>query len=483
MSDANFPSAELAELVDAVCEDRATDAELARLEALLKSDRAAQQFYLRRMHLLGLLKWELGQAAERDAMQQLKRMRSVAEPATPSVAPAAPIVGPAKSARTSWKSFAVAASLLLAFGLAVINMPRHNTGPLTPQLAVVRYAQSVDAIWATAHVVGTPDSIPQVGDALPPRELHLISGIARFDFQDGASVTLEGPAWFTVVSGQRGILHRGRLTAHAPPQAIGFRIDTPSMAVVDLGTVFGLSADGGAAEVLVFDGEVAVSTTDNQAGSPTKRLIAEGKAARVEAGRDQIGDAQFNAAQFERTWPVSYGVVDATGQVRFVEPAPRIIPRKFEDNDHLVVFPERESIVLDAALPVAVDRPGTYSGPFDPQAGKLAAGTRLRSYLMQFNPVGRNKDDVFEMQGSITFERPILGLICTTTELSHTDKLFTPRDEWRPGRGGGGVEHGDTVTLSPDRRTLHVRLTAAAANDQIRVLVEVPAPFDALAGR
>jgi hypothetical protein len=282
------------------------------------------------------------------------------------------------------------------------------------------------------------------------------------------------------------LLRRGRLTAKAPAAAIGFRIDTPALTVVDLGTAFGVAADAsGSAEVQVFDGEVVVApTTDgDEAATTAKRRVGEGSAVRVEAGRAAIDEARFDGSEYRHTWPVAWGVLGSTGAVKFVEPRPRLVPRTYEDDLHLIVFPERESAVLSSDVKVAVGEPGDYAGPFDPARAALPAGTRVRSYLVQFNPVGRSDEPVRAMQGSVTFDRPVVGLICTTKELNAGDAVFGRGADWRPGRGGGGIEAGDRVALSADRRTLTVELTAAAANDQIRVLVELPPTANTLASQ
>ena len=130
----------------------------------------------------------------------------------------------------------------------------------------------------------------------------------------------------------------------------------------------------------------------------------------------------------------------------------------------------------------AVAAPGEHAGPFDPQAARIAGGTRVRSFLMQFNPVGRDAATPREMRGTITFDHPIVGLICTKNELNDVDGLFATKPSWRPG-AGGGIESGDTVTLSEDRRTLTVHLTVGPAHDQLRVLVEAPLSTNVIASR
>ena len=49
----------------------------------------------------------------------------------------------------------------------------------------------------------------------------------------------------------------GKVTANVPPRAIGFRIDTPDMEVIDLGTEFALRVDpAGESRLHVLEGEV-----------------------------------------------------------------------------------------------------------------------------------------------------------------------------------------------------------------------------------
>ena len=82
--------------------------------------------------------------------------------------------------------------------------------------------------------------------------------------------------------------------------------------------------------------------------------------------------------------------------------------------------------------------------------------------------------------GQITFDRPILGLIGGTSLLNRTDELLgNPLGDYGSTRRGieptrpddlpdSGRDH---VTLSRDRRTLSLDLSASSAVDQIRVLV------------
>lgn len=94
------------------------------------------------------------------------------------------------------------------------------------------------------------------GTPLSPGLLKLKAGIAQIEFYQGARVVLEGPASLQLISSGEATCMSGRLSAHVPPQAKGFRINTPKGAVVDLGTEFGLDVSDSTAEVHVFKGEV-----------------------------------------------------------------------------------------------------------------------------------------------------------------------------------------------------------------------------------
>lgn len=113
----------------------------------------------------------------------------------------------------------------------------------------------------------------------------------------------------------------------------------------------------------------------------------------------------------------------------------------------------------------------------------IAAGQLVRSYLLQLNPIGeftREEADGARVIGQITFDRPILGLIGGTSQLIRTDESLghqlgdygDTRRGIEPTRPDDRPDSGrDNVTLSQDRRTLSLDLSASSAVDQIRVIV------------
>ena len=118
----------------------------------------------------------------------------------------------------------------------------------------------------------------------------------------------------------------------------------------------------------------------------------------------------------------------------------------------------------------------------------LAAGQMIRSYLLQLNPIGefpRTEVDEARVIGQITFDRPIIGLIGGTALLNKSDELLghplgnygDNRRGIEPSRSDDLPDSGrDDVTLSRDRRTLSLDLSASSAIDQIRVVVSVQQP-------
>ena len=197
-----------------------------------------------------------------------------------------------------------------------------------------------------------------LGDQLGKGKLHLETGLARLDFSNGATVTLQGPAEFEILSTDKTILTSGILTASIPESAVGFEVLTPAMDVVDLGTAFGVSVGGdGETDVCVFEGEVEVSLAE---GEDAPQLVREGNAVRSRPEAKSIDAVNYSTERYENAWPVTSGVLQATGLMEFVSPGPSFVPGRYEDNERILVFHERSHVLLTSALKVNVTEPGQY---------------------------------------------------------------------------------------------------------------------------
>lgn len=120
---------------------------------------------------------------------------------------------------------------------------------------------------------------PAAGALLSPGWLRIKSGLAQIEFYQGARVSIEGPAALKLISAGEAFVASGKLSAHVPPQAKGFRINTAKGSIVDLGTEFGVNVTDAGAEVHVFDGEVELHP-ESAAMQPLKG----GEAMKLQAG-------------------------------------------------------------------------------------------------------------------------------------------------------------------------------------------------------
>lgn len=158
---------------------------------------------------------------------------------------------------------AMAACITLMGAWLAMSWLQNDEEDTTASVAVL--TRGVNLEWeSNAITPGTP---------LSPGWLKLKSGIAQIEFYQGARVLIEGPAELQLISSGEATCKHGKLSANVPPQAKGFRINTPKGTIVDLGTEFGLDVNDASAEVHVFKGEVEL----HQAAEPMKSL-KEGQA-------------------------------------------------------------------------------------------------------------------------------------------------------------------------------------------------------------
>jgi len=148
---------------------------------------------------------------------------------------------------------------------------------------VAQLVRVVDAEWE--------GETPHPGEPLRKgRRLQLKSGMAQIRFNDGASVTLEGPAVFSTLTNGGGRLEFGRLTGLVKTEkARGFTVVTPTARITDLGTEFGVSVSRRGTDVVVFEGLVrcvAIAADDAKPGAGFK--LSAGQAARVGGGARRV---------------------------------------------------------------------------------------------------------------------------------------------------------------------------------------------------
>jgi hypothetical protein len=454
--------------IDRWLDDELSPSDWQHLSARLSEDAASMHLFAERVGLHADLRRTLRRRhLQRDAIAAAEASTSTRE----NIASNDP---QPLNRRIATRRAVVAACVLLVGVTLIISWLGLNSGDSsTQQWATLSH--QVNAVWEVKPV--------QERDSIGSEVLRLKSGLARLDFENGAFVTLQGPAVFEIYDANRTRLHSGIVTAHIPKSAVGFQIETPALDVTDLGTAFGVSVDaGGQTEVCVFEGEVAVKLPNGPSDSDSVRVV-EGRSVATRKGAGDIDRTEFQSERFRESWSLTSGVLETSGKMRFVSPGPSFVPGRHEDSHHILVFPERRDVMLETPVPIDLSSPGQYRRIPRRQIVVLKPGRRVHSYLIQFDPIGRlarRDPGKSRIRGRIVFDQPIVALIAAGPKLIATDPLLghPAADYGRLPRGIEAVrpqnpdnEGRDRVVLADDRRTLTLDLAAGSAVDQIRVLV------------
>lgn len=147
----------------------------------------------------------------------------------------------------SWAAVATIALLCALVFRGSDEQANLSTAVIKSGVAVI--SAEAGAVWREKEI--------NSGTNLTPGIVTLEKGLAQIDFFGGATVSLAAPAKLEIVSSEKAILHHGQLRADVPPAARGFEVFVGNYRIEDLGTKFGVTADGvNAPELVVFDGEV-----------------------------------------------------------------------------------------------------------------------------------------------------------------------------------------------------------------------------------
>ncbi len=376
-----------------------------------------------------------------------------------------------KVIRFTFARVALAAAAAIAILIAVGSIDR--IPPIAPGLATLAHA--IDADW-------TDGQLYEDGQKLGPGIIRLDSGVARLDFAKGVRVTLEGPAKYELIAPGETRLHSGSLTAHVPPEGIGFQVYTEKVDITDLGTTFGVSVGkNGETDVDVFEGEVEVKSV----ASKEEKIIHEGKTLSMRNKSDPLTLKRLKPRDFKPGWRELFGVMNTGGRIRFINAQPIKDPTTVVDRDNIIVFPERFDLTPNQNVPVTLTEPGTYTHKehIDATEKLTLRNKKVNTYLLQYNPPhveGIPVSDQIAFQGHVTFDRPILGVITDLELLLATDDSLGKKRFTYPDNLLRGLEHGDTLTLSEDRHTLTIDWLVMQAiqkgRDQIRVIVDATSP-------
>ncbi len=448
-------------LINGYLDDELTDAEHRELNDWIKADPEHAARFARAVMLHDRLQCELNTATTEGSTVEPLVVTDVPRPRRPASRVARRVV-----------VGTLAASLLVALGL--FYWQSQGNGPTgsrsVAQAPFATIANLVDVQWEDGAIL-------RRGERIGTQVIAIQGGAVRLQFDDGVEVTLQGPARYELVAPATTRLTAGLLTATVPPGAEGFRVETPTAEVIDLGTAFGVQLDeDGASHVSVFDGEVEVTLPE----SGDSKLVREGEAVRVETG-ESIASVTFDTGDFEKIWPISSGIERSTGAFRFVPPWPRKL-RFVRSDDTIFVRPEGYVITLEEPLKVNISRPGKYISQEDLTPAEVPSGETVRSIILHYYPgEPRPPHRAERITGSITFDGPVLGLIVLHEELAASAQRFSLRraGELHPRRQLEFREgpNGDVAALSEDRRTVTLDLASPKlTSDLVRVIVDASQP-------
>ena len=290
----------LDQLFDAYFDEALSPTDRAELEYLLLSSPQARQHFWKRARFQALLR----RFGAENWGKWLAEKPGFAAAETPDKRPDTMASGPSRGVAWGWREWlqpglrwapaALAAVLvcLLVFWRPLVTSRRNNeqasSSPATLR-GVAELVHAVNVEWSE------PANRLGAGTVLEPGWLKFKRGLIELQFYRGASVVLEGPAEFQLISDMEGFCKIGKLRVDVPPSAHGFKLRAPHAQVVDLGTAFGIDVHrDGQAEVHVLEGKVEMA---NAPGQPGPRELTQGQSVHID-GTGQMIDIQSKGAAF-----------------------------------------------------------------------------------------------------------------------------------------------------------------------------------------
>jgi hypothetical protein len=293
---------------------------------------------------------------------------------------------------------------------------------------------------------------------------------------DGEVLAVEGPAVFEVNSRGRALLHKGiALATNAgrtthPNQPIGIGLSAINVWFSEGAITVGLDARSpGSTEAVVFSGETGVCLSEGG----KCRDVFEFEAIKADHTHEKLVDVPYNPRAFSRAWGLVSGVETNMGDI--VIELPGIAPHsRRSDSGEIRVFVERDRFQPEEPLEFDGIQPGYFASGDNSVEGRSIAsnGGKWRSYLLQLWP-GDDRKNGEEIEASVTFDNPVVGVIFSSQRLSKSDRVVGASTQHLVDSSRRGLDSmEDQILLGEDGRTLNLKLKGNMAEvDQVRVLV------------
>lgn len=294
----DFDDTRLNSLFSQLVEQRISDADFEALAQQLARDDAARMHYVKFMALHNDLSTELTED-DGDAVQIREELESLLQggaPLPPSIMPTWPLNMYQLGTTIGGLVF-----ILLFFtwitssdNTSITHPADHNVGnqvaSANDKQNDTTYMKSAALISQAYNVVWSGSTQYAPGTVVSPCTLEFESGLIQVEFLCGATMILEGPAKFDIISHSKGYIYKGSIRVSVPEQAIGFTVGSTAVDVEDLGTEFGMdiSSDGNA-EVHVIQGKVRLHQPSGLATNRTNiapQELESGQGVRLSSNGD-----------------------------------------------------------------------------------------------------------------------------------------------------------------------------------------------------
>ena len=411
-------ASDILDLFSRVADGVQTEDDERRLIALLKTDAAAREEFQRVMELHSTLHWMYVTAAIRP--QPRRRLAGPSQPTS------------ASGWQKRWIAAALASFLLLGGVVGGIATRLVAGRQAAPAAATAPAPAAEDRASNAIGVIGMIEKARLVvpaaggkavrdGDPLHAGRLAIAAGVVELRLGNGVRIVLEGPGELELFGEMAAFLHAGKAVVRMPDGMKGFRLDTATTDVLDLGTEFAVKTGQGlVTDVQVYDGEVLATRKSGDAGMQFPKRLVAGEAVRFDAKNGGLPQPiPYSEGRFIRSVPSLPGV-----ELPYpLKPEERIQQFGRMLFDAITVMPAEGPVTIDGSLEEWGRDPG-FEAARNPDAadGKWAAGWMM--YDAEHLYIGAHVGDPHPMQSVI-------------------DPELDPEDGWR----GGGLQ----VRLSADR--------------------------------
>jgi hypothetical protein len=297
----------LLELAGSYCDGTASEQEVAWLEQLLAADADARLDFVKYGFVHGQAPFAAAARAQRVSFATAFPEISLAEARQPSRRPRARWAAAALVAVAAIATVGIGGAIGGFGGLVSADRPAvaaiRVVGPVAaPALAMVTQSRfllvrdEANPIW--------------VGRGLNAGRLSILSGAVEMTLRNGVTIILQGPGELDLIDEMKAFLHTGNAVVRVPKGMSGFRLDTATTDVLDLGTEFAVKAESGfITEVQVYDGAVIATGKDLQSGGRFPKRLEAGQAARF-GPQSLVGSEPipYSENRFIRSLPSEAGV-------------------------------------------------------------------------------------------------------------------------------------------------------------------------------